>query len=53
MVVLSKLLYGSVRVRSYDWVAAPSPSPSRRKCGLARCWGLVTHRVAMVGEHNI
>ncbi|XP_051207839.1 plant cysteine oxidase 4 [Lolium perenne] len=35
MVVLSKLLYGSVRVRSYDWVTAP-PSSSQRKCGLAR-----------------
>ncbi|CAL5013078.1 unnamed protein product [Urochloa decumbens] len=36
MVVLSKLLYGSVRVRSYDWVAEPPPSAAGRKCGLAR-----------------
>lgn len=39
MVVLSKLLYGSVRVRSYDWVDDTAPTPPRsaaRKCGLAR-----------------
>ncbi|CAL4999409.1 unnamed protein product [Urochloa decumbens] len=38
MVVLSKLLYGSVRMRSYDWVAEPPPpqGAAGRKCGLAR-----------------
>ncbi|XP_006659505.1 plant cysteine oxidase 1-like [Oryza brachyantha] len=36
MVVLSKLLYGSVRVRSYDWVTPPPPFSTARKSGLAR-----------------
>uniref|UniRef100_A0A0E0B455 cysteine dioxygenase n=1 Tax=Oryza glumipatula TaxID=40148 RepID=A0A0E0B455_9ORYZ len=35
MVVLSKLLYGSMRVKSYDWANAP-PCSGPRKSGLAR-----------------
>ncbi|CAD6224579.1 unnamed protein product [Miscanthus lutarioriparius] len=34
MAVLSKLLYGSMRVSSYDWVTAPCSGP--RKGGLAK-----------------
>ncbi|RLN35638.1 plant cysteine oxidase 1 [Panicum miliaceum] len=36
MVVLSKLLYGSMRVSSYDWVTAPRSRSGPRKGGLAK-----------------
>ncbi|KAG6474415.1 plant cysteine oxidase 3-like [Zingiber officinale] len=36
MVVLTKVLYGSISVQSYDWVDSSSSSNSPRRSGLAR-----------------